>query len=58
MNQLIRITAPSLPALFVATGERAEIRSLEFFAASIRNPNTRTCVPPKPISPLELVTGA
>lgn len=30
-----------LPALVVASGERASVRFLEFFAASIRNPHTR-----------------
>ena len=31
----------SLPALVQATGKRAGIRFLEFFAAQIRNPHTR-----------------
>ncbi len=31
----------ALPALIVATGERASVRFLEFFAANIRNPHTR-----------------
>jgi site-specific recombinase XerD len=30
-----------MPALFSAAGERASFRLLDFFAASIRNPNTR-----------------
>jgi len=30
-----------LPALVAASGERAGVRFLEFFAAAIRNPNTR-----------------
>jgi site-specific recombinase XerD len=30
-----------LPALVVATGDRARVRFLEFFAANIRNPHTR-----------------
>ena len=34
-------SAPSLPALVAAAGERASIRFLEFFAANIRNPHTR-----------------
>ncbi|MDB5395262.1 MAG: integrase [Rhodospirillales bacterium] len=41
MNQLVRIAAPSLPALVTAAGSRAEIRFLEFFAGQIRNPHTR-----------------
>ena len=32
---------PALPALVAAAGERASMRFLEFFAASIRNPHTR-----------------
>ena len=31
----------SVPALLAAAGERASIRFLEFFVATIRNPNTR-----------------
>src|SRR5271169_4503488 len=34
-------SAPSLPALVAAAGERAGMRFLEFFAANIRNPHTR-----------------
>jgi hypothetical protein len=34
VNQLIRISAPSLPALVTAAGERASMRFLEFFAAT------------------------
>ena len=42
MNKLIPIsTAPVLPGLVTATGDRAGVRFLEFFAAQIRNPNTR-----------------
>ena len=42
MNQLARIVAPTvLPALIAASGERASLRFLEFFAANIRNPHTR-----------------
>ena len=42
MNKLIPIsTAPVLPVLVTATGDRAGVRFLEFFAAQIRNPNTR-----------------
>jgi site-specific recombinase XerD len=39
-----RITArlrAAVPALIAASGERASLRFLEFFAARIRNPNTR-----------------
>ena len=42
MNQLVPVSASAhLPALVVATGEAAQRRFLEFFAASIRNPHTR-----------------
>src|SRR6202049_4098740 len=41
MNQLIPISSPALPALVAVAGERASMRSLEFFAANIRNPHTR-----------------
>jgi site-specific recombinase XerD len=42
MNQLIPITAHEpLPAMVTAAGERAQVRFLEFFAASIRNAHTR-----------------
>src|SRR5712691_9828170 len=41
MNHLVPTTAPALPALVVAAGERAGMRFLEFFAANIRNPHTR-----------------
>jgi hypothetical protein len=40
MNGLVPISSPTLLAL-VAAGERARVRFLEFFAANIRNPNTR-----------------
>jgi site-specific recombinase XerC len=33
--------ADPVPALIAASGERASLRSLEFFAAEIRNPHTR-----------------
>jgi len=33
--------AASIPALFSSAGERASIRFVEFFTATIRNPNTR-----------------
>jgi site-specific recombinase XerD len=42
MNQLAPIAASTnLPALIAAAGERAGVRFLEFFAATIRNPHTR-----------------
>ena len=41
MNQLVPLSAPMLPALVTAAGERAGVRFLEFFAANIRNPHTR-----------------
>ena len=42
MSDLIPITAASpLPALVMAAGKGAQLRFLEFFAASIRNPHTR-----------------
>jgi len=41
MNQLVRITAPRLPEIVAAAGERAGMRFLEFFAANVRNPHTR-----------------
>jgi site-specific recombinase XerD len=44
MNEIVPITiagAQPLPALVRAGGEGAQLRFLEFFAASIRNPHTR-----------------
>jgi site-specific recombinase XerD len=41
MNQLALRPSPTLPALVTAAGDAAGIRFLEFFAANIRNPNTR-----------------
>jgi hypothetical protein len=42
MNQLVTVgQGPFLPALVTAAGERAQVRFLEFFAASIRNAHTR-----------------
>jgi site-specific recombinase XerC len=41
VTQLVRIEAPTLPALVSAAGDRAGVRFLEFFAANIRNPHTR-----------------
>jgi site-specific recombinase XerD len=42
MNDLVPTTPPSaLPALVMAAGEGAQLRFLEFFAASIRNAHTR-----------------
>jgi hypothetical protein len=33
--------SPTLPVLVAATGDRAGVRFLEFYAANIRNPHTR-----------------
>lgn len=41
MNPLVASNGIQTPTLVVAAGERAGIRSLEFFASNIRNPNTR-----------------
>lgn len=43
MNQLTHLPSPALsvPVLVAAAGDRAGTRFLEFFAANIRNPNTR-----------------
>ena len=42
MNQLAPLSAPlPLPALIAAAGDQAGLRFLEFFAGTIRNPNTR-----------------
>jgi site-specific recombinase XerD len=41
MSELVSLPHPALPALVAATGGRAGIRFLEFFAAQIRNPHTR-----------------
>lgn len=41
MNQVVVVASDHLPALVAAAGDRAGIRFLEFFAAAIRNPNTR-----------------
>jgi len=42
MNQLAPLIGSSaLPAIVTAAGEGAQLRFLEFFAASIRNPHTR-----------------
>ena len=35
------LPSPALPAVVEATGERARLRFLEFFASAIRNPHTR-----------------
>jgi integrase/recombinase XerC len=40
MNQLARLS-PALPTLVATADEHAQRRFLEFFAANIRNPNTR-----------------
>ncbi|UAJ12766.1 tyrosine-type recombinase/integrase [Glacieibacterium megasporae] len=43
MSQLASLPSPSLvlPALIMTGGERTRVRFLEFFAVTIRNPNTR-----------------
>jgi type II secretory pathway pseudopilin PulG len=41
MSQLALVAAPAVPVLVNASGARAQIRFLEFFAANIRNKNTR-----------------
>ena len=41
MNLPALVATPSVPVLVNASGPRAEIRFLEFFAANIRNKNTR-----------------
>jgi integrase/recombinase XerC len=44
MNQLAPLPSPNLPVLpelIAAAGERAGIRFLEFFAATIRNAHAR-----------------
>src|SRR5580658_10276995 len=43
MNQLARLPSPALPIplLVAVAGDKASTRFLEFFAANIRNPNTR-----------------
>src|SRR3984885_443785 len=44
MNQLAPLSSPHLPTvpeLIAAAGDRASLRFLEFFAATIRNPHTR-----------------
>ena len=43
MNQLAPLPSPALtlPALIASADDRAQLRFLEFFAANIRNPNTR-----------------
>ncbi len=41
MNRLASITSATFPALVAAAGECAGVPFLEFYAANIRNPNTR-----------------
>jgi hypothetical protein len=46
MSDRVRIgSAHTLLALVAVAGERASMRSLEFFAANIRNPHTRRVMP-------------
>jgi site-specific recombinase XerD len=40
-NALITRAASALPAIVAAAPEHTRVRFLEFFAAAIRNPNTR-----------------
>jgi site-specific recombinase XerD len=41
VNELVPFRSSTLPELVAATGERAGMRFLEFFAANIRNSHTR-----------------
>ena len=41
MNQLAPFRAAAAPALIAAAGESAKLRFFEFFAANVRNRNTR-----------------
>ena len=41
MTALTLRQAPALPALLAAADDRARMRYIEFFTATIRNPNTR-----------------
>ncbi|BCA64395.1 integrase (plasmid) [Sphingomonas sp. HMP9] len=43
MNQLVALPSPAfvLPTLVAAAGDRAQLRFVEFFAVTIRNPHTR-----------------
>lgn len=41
MNDLTVIAGPVLPAIIAESDDRARLPFLEFFAAEIRNPNTR-----------------
>ncbi len=41
MTALTRIAPPAIPAIIAGTDDRVQVRFLEFFAANIRNPNTR-----------------
>lgn len=41
LDAILPVTAPTLPALITAAGDQAALRFFEFFAANIRNPNTR-----------------
>jgi len=41
MNELVRVAGPSLPAIIITANDQAQVRFVEFFAANIRNPNTR-----------------
>jgi hypothetical protein len=41
MNQIALMPVAQLPALVIASGERAGWRFMDFLTAAIRNPNTR-----------------
>ena len=41
MNHLVPISSTQLSVLVIAAGERAQLRFLEFFIGTIRNPHTR-----------------
>ena len=41
MTALQPLQATALPALIADAGDRTQMRFIEFFAANIRNPNTR-----------------
>jgi hypothetical protein len=41
MTALVAVSSPQLPTLVATAGARASMRFLEFFAANIRNPQTR-----------------
>jgi hypothetical protein len=56
MNQLVPLRSAKLPELVKTAGEPAGMRFLEFFAANIRNPHTRTM--PMPMLRMNFWPGA